>query len=563
MRHTHGCRCTAATPSTAQHTAQVFTMWASRLAVPRSCRFDSSRSSSGLLRRTAAASSPLQHLPLSSLLCSRCTIKSRSLAPDDPFGEKSSWEDPSDGLYSAWKDVDQEGFANAAQSAEVRNAHFGPEWARFTTVGRLSVKKMREEQALQPHRPPDSSSGAATPGTEGSSAVNNDGTDGNAPVPPKRYPSAEELHEAELREKRRVLQRNYMTYEAFVEHELGAGEGFSEETTASWSADGMDAGAELYSTASMESAFSEVEGVDGRDRMAQRNVEREALDTVEAAEVEETVPLPNFIFEKSTRRDSPTSAVETATSETAAGDKTSSRTNEPGSPPANEEVEREGYTMVPPAAHTEAIPSSASAAATPITRPSQAASAASSSIPTSVVLQVVRALGTPHGDARLPLTDPLNWSTEDIIYYLTVMEQRPPDVEAAVPREVWATMDETMSDTFRMAGATGDTLLNVVVPPRLFRLMRRWHVRRQDVVNKVWKQYQANLAAGAAAPAAGEAAGDKPSSRSDDASGGLEVPADVVEAAVAQSRSKLDEAVQPLDRVLIQETILLCFPYGH
>lgn len=518
----------------------------------------SQRLLSGFLRRGLHSGHPIitttTHAAASALCCSRATVKSRSLAPDDPFGEKSSWEDPSDGLYSAWKDVDLEGFVNATESAEVRNAHFGPGWARFTTVGRLSVKKMKEDQPVQP--PPDSD-GAAVLNKEGAAhAAAAASTEAAPAAPARQYPTADELHARELQAKRRLLERNYMSYEAFVEHELGAGEGFSEEVSASASsstaaapAAAVDGASELYSAATMEGAFSAVEGLDRHDRMAQRNIEREALDTMEAAEVEEVVPLPNFIHETDTRAAAGddvaagASSISTADGFVDAGAVAALAAAVAAPPLPSEELEEREKMKT-------GIPTP-----TPITRSGTAAATATAdatSIPPAVVHQVLRALGSPHGDTRIPLTDPLHWGTEEVIHFITIMEQRPADVEADAPRETWTTMDDTMTDAFRMAKTTGDTLLNVVVPPRLFRLLRRWHVRRQDVVNKAWRQHQETQAVSAPATAAA-AAGESM----------VVVAEEVVAAAVAQNRGKLEEAVQALDRTLIQETILLCFPYAR
>ncbi|KPI88135.1 hypothetical protein ABL78_2768 [Leptomonas seymouri] len=535
MRHTRAHQ-RAATLSSSPHRAALYAASLSRLAVPAVRHRDSTHPGSMRSRRSTdircLSFTSTSHAPWCSLQCSRATIKSRSLPPDDPFGEKSSWEDPSDGLYSAWNDVDQEGFANATQSAEVRNAHFGPEWARFTTVGRMSVKKMKEAQAAQPHPPPSTEGADGEPASTAASAAQT------------RYPSAEELHEAELKAKRRLLQRNYMSYEAFIEHELGAGEGFAEGASR-LTMEGSGAGENLYSAASMESAFSAVEGVGSRDRMSQRNVEREALETIEAAEVEETLPLPNFVFEGDTQIGSPAGAAELPAAFASASGQEGIADDKA--------VEAEG---MPTATSASPHTTQTIASPTPLTRPSRSSSVSSSSIPTPVVHQVLRALGSPHGDARIPLTDPMHWGTEDIIHYLTLMEQRPVDVDAATPRDSWTVMDETMCDTFRMAKATGDTLLNVVVPPRLFRLMRRWHVRRQDVVNKAWMQYQEKF---------GPAVSMDPPSATSSAQGAAvsQISDEVVAAAVAENLARLDEAVQPLDHILIQETILLCFPYGR
>ncbi|CAG9580846.1 conserved hypothetical protein [Leishmania major strain Friedlin] len=459
------------------------------------------------------------------LRCSRAFIKSRSLSPDDPFGERSTWEDPSDGIYAAWKDVDQEAFVNATESQEVRQAHFGPEWARFSTVGRMSVKKMREEQTLQ-HAPPSGAADSESQDAGVAAAASGSLT--------QRYPTAEELHEADLRQRRRLLERNYSSYETFLEHEVGRGEEFAEaeEGLAFASEAGGhrgDAQVELYSAASMESAFSSVEGLDGLDRMAQRNVEREARETLEAAEVAERVPLPPFMFEPDTR-------------DVAAAPALSSSNLTPTTSSASTATEiRRSKT----ATNMSAV-KPCSTSGSPSKSASPSTSAVAGGIPASVVRQVLGALGNPHGDSRLPLTDPLHWGTEDIIRFLTLMEQPPISVDAGdwPASSAWSAMDDTMCDTFRMACVTGETLLNVVRPPRLFRLMRQWHIRRHDVLSKAWKlRVQAE---GALATEADS-----------------RLPADGVQMTVEQNRERLAEAVQQLDRNLIHETILLCFPYGH
>ncbi|EKF31951.1 hypothetical protein MOQ_004212 [Trypanosoma cruzi marinkellei] len=141
-------------------------------------------------------------------LCAWRAMKHRSLAPDDPFGERSAYSDPSDGLFAAWSGVDFDAFANAASSEEVRTAHFGPEWSRFATVGRLSVKIMNEQ---------------GTPGA--ASAVSS--KDGNEAMP--RPLTAEELHSRELQARRKALEGNYATYEQYVMKELGIEDGGNED----------------------------------------------------------------------------------------------------------------------------------------------------------------------------------------------------------------------------------------------------------------------------------------------------------------------------------------------
>ncbi|GET91986.1 hypothetical protein, conserved [Leishmania tarentolae] len=457
--------------------------------------------------------------------CSRAYLKSRSLSPDDPFGERSTWEDPSDGLYAAWKDVDQEAFVNATECQEVRQAHFGPEWARFSTVGRMSVKKMREEQQLQ-HSPP---SGAAEGGSQGSGAAAAASASST-----QRYPTAEELHEANLRHRRRLLERNYSTYEAFLEHEVGGGEGFSEPEEGLTSASEARlhqeyVKEELHSAALMESAFASVEGLDGRDRMTQRNVDRDALETLEAAEVAERVPLPPFMFEPDIRDVAAVQALSLA-----------NPTPTTSTVPTATEIRRSKTATNMPTADV------CSTAGSSLELASLSTPTGTGRIPVYVARQVLGAFGSPHGDFRLPLTDPMHWGTEDIISFLTLMEQPPIGAEAGdlSDASAWSTMDATMCDAFRLAGVTGETLLNVVTPPRLFRLMRQWHLRRQDAVNKAWKL--------------GVQAGVEPATETH-----IHLPDDIVQLAVAQSFRRLAEAVQQLDRNLIQETILLCFPYSR
>ncbi|RNF19787.1 hypothetical protein TcG_04083 [Trypanosoma cruzi] len=175
-------------------------------------------------------------------LCAWRAMKHRSLAPDDPFGERSTFSDPSDGLFAAWSGVDFNAFADAASSDEVRTAHFGPEWSRFATVGRLSVKIMKEK---------------GTPGV--ASAVSSKG--GNEVLP--RPLTAEELHSRELQARRKALEGNYATYEQYVMKELGIEDGGNED----------------------------------------EHMEEEMDDATEVENVsEETMPLPHFMVERGERQ---------------------------------------------------------------------------------------------------------------------------------------------------------------------------------------------------------------------------------------------------------------------
>eukprot|EP00796_Vickermania_ingenoplastis_P008433 gene8433-5911_t len=126
---------------------------------------------------------------LSATLFCRRFIKYRSLPADDPFGERSTWEDPGEGVFAGWKDVPSEQFTAAADSDEIRQAHFGPEWARFSTVGKMSVEK----------------------------ATRN---------PTAKVISAEEKNTARVRARREMLEtRNYHSYEEYLDHQLGSSDG--------------------------------------------------------------------------------------------------------------------------------------------------------------------------------------------------------------------------------------------------------------------------------------------------------------------------------------------------
>ncbi|KAH8617965.1 hypothetical protein ERJ75_000328200 [Trypanosoma vivax] len=120
-------------------------------------------------------------------------LRHRSLPPDDPFGERSCASDPADGIYGAWGGVDFDAFASVATSETVGAVHFGPEWSRFTTVGRVCVQKM---------------------GECGSAALHC--------VAAQRGLTPDELHARELRQRKKLLERNCASYEDYVDKILGA-----------------------------------------------------------------------------------------------------------------------------------------------------------------------------------------------------------------------------------------------------------------------------------------------------------------------------------------------------
>lgn len=354
-------------------------------------------------------------------------IRYRSLPPDDPFGEKSGWKDPSDGIYSAVSGVDEAGFAAAAESDEVRDAHFGPEWARFTTIGRVSIKKMNESPAPDAvHKAQTSLSNGLTP--------------------------EEQRHQNQLDRKRELMKNNYSSYEEFALHHLGGGEEADDA--------GESQSSDLYTSAEMESVFfSKVENVYGKDRMVQRSAERGELETQEALG-DGDLGTPDFMKTADTSSPSP--------------------------------------------------------------QPLKSGEETDEQIPMEFRQRVLASLGR-HGISTVPLSDPLQWDTDHIVNFLTAFESRAEGEESC--------MDSSMKDAFFLAKADGEMLLNVVTPPRLFRVLRRWHSARKSAVYQAWQQHKA----------------------------GKEDFSEISTAAV----TKLDSIAQQVDPIIIKETILLCFPYGH
>lgn len=536
---------------------------------------------------------------------SRRGAKSRSLPADDPFGERSSWEDPSDGVYAAWKDVDQEGFVTAAESEEVRRAHFGPEWSRFTTVGRLSVKKMQEDPRHKTRAEGD----------------------------PSAYPTAEETHERELAHKQKIMTHNYGTYEEFLAGEMGGGNAHGEtdddffssssdpvcgdsngaaavsrsaatddgnrreggggyqssgeyaldqqggrvmtspqaSTASSSSSAAGSTTATMHAEAYMEGEFSAWEGLDGHDRMAiSRNPAREALVEAEAADGGgegdggET-ELPAFM-----QRDPTGHSLPPLSSSGGGGSDGAMATDGSTAAAAS------GAFVDPLDGNTEAHLLAVSMAATnaskfstdggsssgrgggrnsgsnvgvpqEILRPRRIAPVSSSSsaapVTAAFAAAVLARLPGHHGDPAIPLVDPVQWNTEHVLRFLQLFENTATEAGGDT-----TTLDESMLDAFRLAGVDGELLLNVVTPPRLFRVLRRWHVRRQEVVTDCWRR-------GNLTPSDGGGGG-----------GAREDPVldeVYVTAAVAKAAPKLEEAVFPVTPLIIQETILLCFPYAR
>ncbi|CCW60893.1 unnamed protein product [Phytomonas sp. EM1] len=424
------------------------------------------------------------------LRISIASVKLSPPPPSDPLTEQGDWEDSSDGIGGAWKEDDQYGFAVAANSDEVRQAHFGPTWSRFTTVGRLALKKMKEN--------------------------NSNGDDPN--VPGKvHYPTVEEMHARELNTKRKLMENNFESYEEYLAATYG-GDHSKEDCTGEvplhekeTSPTGGNGDVGLHTEAEMERAFSVVDGVDGLDRMAQRNLAREELVNLEATEDTEAVPLPNFML------------IDT------------------DDPKALEAAEVDSFR--PPVRRASA------------NRRGTCASDGSPDIPGSFQEAVIRALPGAHSDPRLPTEDPIHWGTDAILLFLELFEQLS-DGDTTAAR---VATDGDMMNTFWMAKVDGKMLLNDVTPPRLFRVMRRWHVQRMNIVRAAFQSHDAPIPE--VANAGGGSHPSNPEGYRYDATG-VELSERTKEV-IARLCRKLEEAVQPLDSEMIQETILLCFPYAR
>lgn len=394
----------------------------------------------GLLRLSKAVWNGFQRiqflsLPSSSqsLVMTSRGVKYRSLPSDDPFGERSSWEDPGDGIFAGWKDIPQEQFAAAADSDKVRHAHFGPEWARFSTVGKMSIQHATQNP--------------------------------NAPVA-----SAEEVNSKNVAAKREMLEKNnFATYEEYLESHLG-GVDNTEIRSSPGEAEGGSSESSTYSP------FQQ--GEDEGD-----------------AQFDPPPRLPNFI--------------------------------------TNPE------TIVTP------LPSSSGNAATESTFMNSSAMGASrislNEIPKSFLQSVYARFPPSVCHDSIPLGDPLTWDTQGIIRFLTHLVPRDADGSSV--------MDETMISTFEMAAVSGSMLLNTVTPPRLFSLMRRWHVARQRIAIQVWTEYRKPLASL-------EEDNNKGSTAS--------LPSfDKIETIIKDGIPQMENILSGLSNELVQETILLCFPYGY
>ncbi|CCW71458.1 unnamed protein product [Phytomonas sp. Hart1] len=420
------------------------------------------------------------------LQLSRVTVK---WTPPLPPSEEPStdWEDPSEGIEGVWKEEAQHDFAMAANSTEVKQAHFGPTWSRFATVGRLALTKMKENDKA--------------------------GKDRTGSSKPTYSQTGEEMHAQELRTRRKIMENNYGTYEEYLAATLGGEDAKGEDServpvrAREASRKDDNAKVELYTAAAMERAFSVVDGADGLDRMVQRNLAREELVNIEAVEDAEAVPLPKFML------------IDT------------------DDPKALEAAKVNSFR---PAVHKGYAG-----------RRGIAQSEKKHDIPASFQAAVIATLPGAHSDPRIPTDDPVEWGTDAVLLFIELFEHHPDD-DATTTR---VAIDTDMINTFWMAKVDGKMLLNDITPPRLFRVMRRWHLQQFNIIHEAFRSHNAHITEAGDADRSTHQPHPNHTNRVELNERTREV--------IARFSHKLEEAVEPLDSEMIQETILMCFPYAR
>lgn len=441
---------------------------------------------------------------LSALKLSRRCVKYRSLPSDDPFGERASWENPSDGIFAGWSDVSQEHFSAAVDSAAVRQAHFGPEWARFSTVGKMAL-----QQAVS------HSSGSV--------------------------PSPEQRNDKQVMTKRQMLQcQNFQTYEEWLENMLG---GEEKENTSnisrlprSTSSTDMDADSSISPSASSKEKT------------------KEEADTLKETD---PLPLPPFMQELHKKERS------------LAGDDVPKN--------IDELIENTGLTT---SSSSSAFSSTFSSAfsheeskkeiSSDVKQPKVSISIFSkpkkekSSIFLPEVLQLVNEHLPAHlGHPSISIEDPYHWKTFDIIQFLTSLT--PPEYTDSVPPGRNIVMDESMISAFQMAQVNGQMLLDCVKPPTLFRTMRKWHIERKKIAQKVlMAHYDGLRQQNEEGNVMNVPLNARLSEGRSQEKTGIELPSlSLIQDSIENATSQLEGSLSSLSLTLVQETILQCFPYGY
>lgn len=436
-------------------------------------------------------------------LSSRC-IKYRSLPSDDPFGERASLENPSDGIFAGWSDVSQEQFAAAADSAAVRQAHFGPEWARFSTVGKMALQQAVSHSS-------------------------------------ESIPSPEQRNDKQIVTKRQMLERqNFQTYEEWVENMLGGEEKentwMSARLSPSTSSTGMNADSSISPSASLEEKVKEEE------------------DTFEGTY---PLPLPHFMQElhenerfvvgidKQKNVDELVEKTDVSTSSFSSASSLAFSTSL-----SHEENKKEGNNnIMHPIVSTSFL--------------SKTREEKNSTFLLEMLQLVNDHLPAHLGHPSISIEDPNHWKTIDIIQFLTSLT--PCENADSAPSGSKTVVDESMISAFQMAEVTGQMLLDCVKPPTLFRIMRKWHIERKKIAQKACAAHYGALSQqdegndGKNMPQNASLCDGRNQEKT-----GIElVSVSLIQHSIKNATSQLENTLSSLSLALIQETILQCFPYGY
>ena len=87
--------------------------------------------SNRLLRLSSSSSSLLYY--------NRRSYHYKGLDESDPFGEKIGWD--AHPAMGSWQNVDIEALAEAVESDDIKNKHFGPDWTRVRSLAKAAAQK--------------------------------------------------------------------------------------------------------------------------------------------------------------------------------------------------------------------------------------------------------------------------------------------------------------------------------------------------------------------------------------------------------------------------------------
>lgn len=421
--------------------------------------------------------------------CSSRCITYRSLPSDDPFGEHSAWEHPGDGFFGGWKDVPQEQFAAAVDSDAVRHAHFGPEWARFSTVGKLALQH----------------------------AVSN---------PSCRVPSSEQIHDQQVAAKRELLEHhNFQTYDQWVENMV------VEEARSEFSACSPSPSTSSRDDANRVSCTRE-----------EKKKEEEEIFSLSPE------PLPPFMQEIRLRENNTTEL---------------SKRKNSGELSASSTILAPSMLLEENSSVSRMESSRNSESSFTLPEVPKEVSKVEENFPLGVLRMVNDNLPPHLGHSSISLQDPYHWNTEDIIQFLMFLTPCE-KMDSSSSSETKSVMDDSMISAFQMAEVTGKMLLDVVQPPVLFRIMRRWHIERNKIAQKAWTAHCRGMHEAKVKEEAYRLTATMSSEITRQAEEGLGLPSSmVVKDRIVEGTPQMAVTLGGLSVELIQETILQCFPYGY